>query len=82
MYIFLPMKDFGIVILSQTRSLTSNPDDGLDNILAILYIGVVIVSLAASPGVWKYVRMKHGIMDNWCRTSKKNMRRGAWYERI
>ena len=42
------MKDFGMVILSHTRSFTSSPEVGLHNILAMRYIGVVIVSLAAS----------------------------------
>ena len=82
MYMFLPMKDFGIVILSQTRSLTSSPDVGLDSILAILYIGVVIVSLAASPEgmeirvneTWNHGKLVLNI--------EKNTRRGAWYEGI
>ena len=52
------MKDLGMVILSQTRSLTSNPELGLESILAILYMGVVMVSRAASPvGVWEYEGM-------------------------
>ena len=40
------MKDLGMVILSQTLSLTSNPDLGSDMTLAIRYIGVVNVSFA------------------------------------
>ena len=46
--IFVPMKDLGMVILSHTRSLISSPEVGLHSIFAIRYIGVVIVSLAAS----------------------------------
>ena len=42
------MNDFGMVIFSQTRSFTSRPEVGLQSILAMRYIGVVIVSLAAS----------------------------------
>ena len=42
---YLPMKDFGMVILSHTLSFTSRPELGDDKALAILYIGVWIFSL-------------------------------------
>ena len=44
----IPMNDFGMVIFSHTLSLTSRPEVGLLSILAILYIGVVMVRRAAS----------------------------------
>ena len=58
------MKDLGMVILSQTRSLTSRPEVGLLSIFAILYMGVVMVSLAASP-VWGYDTWENGCMGVW-----------------
>ena len=54
------MNDLGMVIFNHTRSLMSSPELGEHSILAILYIGVVMVSLTASPvnggtTVWQYV---------------------------
>ena len=47
--ICLPMNDFGMVILSQTLSLTSSPEVGLAITLAMRYMGVVKVNLPGSP---------------------------------
>ena len=48
-YTHTPMKDFGMVILSQTLSFTVSPEDGVARAFAILYMGVVRVSLTRSP---------------------------------
>lgn len=39
------MNDFGMVIFSHMRSFTSKPEVGVASAFAILYIGVVSVSL-------------------------------------